>query len=107
MADFNPQTLSPTPEIVGDFGRPRVLTLVGGALLFLLVANIGAVFALDRYPVNRSNWLVREKWKLLDRTPSVETLVLGDSSCSQGARPDVLDASLATHTINLCTVGNM
>jgi hypothetical protein len=96
-----------TPEIVGDASRARVLVVVLGTLAMLVVANAVSCIALRRHPVNRSNWLVREKWRLLDAREDADTLILGDSSCSQGVRPDILDRALEAHSLNLCTVGNM
>ncbi len=108
MSDNVLERQSPiTPEHVGAFGRRRVLTLVLGMLGFVVLANGAARVALERHPVNRSNWLVREKWRLLDRSAPAETLVLGDSSCSQGVNPAVLDRALATRSRNFCTIGNM
>jgi hypothetical protein len=96
-----------TPEIVEDVDRRRVVVLILGLVCFLVVANVTSVVVLEHRPVNRSNWLVREKWRLLDRSPPVDTVVLGDSSCTQAVRPDVLEAELGGHSLNLCTVGNM
>jgi len=96
-----------TPEVIGDFQRSPTMRLVVGLFAFVALANVAAYLLLEWRPINRGNWLVREKWRLLDRSSPVETLVLGDSSCNQGVRPDVLDARLATRSLNLCTVGNL
>jgi hypothetical protein len=95
-----------TPEIVGEFGRTTTLRLVGAVFAFLLIANITAYVLLAWHPINRGNWLVHEKWKLLDRAPDVDTLILGDSSCNQGVVPQVLDEKLGGRSLNLCTIGN-
>lgn len=96
-----------TPEIVGNCEPRRLLMLVLGLVTFLLVANAASVIVLEHYPINRSNWLVREKWRLLDHPRPVDTLVLGDSSCTQAVRPDILEAAIGGRSLNLCTVGNM
>lgn len=96
-----------TPEIVGDFGRRPTLRLAGGLIAFLVLLDALALVLLAWRPVNRGNWLVRAKWDLLDRSGPVETLVLGDSSCNQGVMPEVLDETLHTRSLNLCTIGNM
>ncbi|MCW5800883.1 MAG: hypothetical protein KIT31_00610 [Deltaproteobacteria bacterium] len=95
-----------TPERIGEFSRATTLRLAFGLIAFVVLANLILLALLTWRPVNRGTWLVREKWELLDRTEPVETLLLGDSSCNQGIRPDVLDAKLATRSLNLCTVGN-
>jgi hypothetical protein len=100
-------SLEPTPEIIGDFDRRTALRLSLGLVVFIVVANAVALGLLRWRPINRGNWLVEAKWHLLDRTPAVETLVLGDSSCNQGVDPAVLDEALHTRSLNLCTVGNM
>lgn len=96
-----------TPERAMPASRRRVLVLVFGTLLFAVVANFVVLYLVRTYPTNGGHWLIRSKWALLQRAANVDTLVLGDSTCNQGVRPDVWRAQRGGTILNLCTIGDM
>jgi hypothetical protein len=96
-----------TPEHVVPATRRRVLGIVGTVVAATIALNVALLVFLTRHPVNRGHWLLRSKWELLARAPAVDTVILGDSSCNQGVRPDVLAAQLGGTVLNLCTIGDM
>lgn len=88
--------------------RGKVLLVLAVAVLSVLLINLGAGAALGRYTTNRGYWLVREKWNLLESLPApVDWLILGDSSCNQGIKPDMVGEQLGGKAVNVCTVGDM
>ncbi|HEY4240982.1 MAG TPA: hypothetical protein VGM88_14260 [Kofleriaceae bacterium] len=92
-----------TPEHVPPTTKRRVLGLVGALFAFVLVVNFGTLALLHARPANRSQWLTVEKWKLIDTAPDADTIIVGDSTCNQGVRPDLLGQELGGTVINLCT----
>lgn len=85
--------------------RQIALTLV---VVGLLVATFNLVLAwgLRHTTPNRGYWLVKTKFQMLRGLEApVDRLVLGDSTCNQGVRPEILEARLGGSTINLCTFG--
>lgn len=79
-----------------------VLTI---GLVFL--ANLVAYACLKNYPANRAISRVWQKWQILEKLDRpVDWVIVGDSSCGQGVRPDVLRRELGVNAINLCTVAN-
>lgn len=96
-----------TPERIAPASRRRVWVLVLGTLVFALVANFALLYLVRTHPTNGGHWLIRSKWELLDRAPTVDTLVLGDSTCNQGVRPDVWRETAHSSVLNLCTIGDM
>jgi hypothetical protein len=88
--------------------RGRVLVALAVTLVVVTLLNLVAGRTLDRFTTNRGYWLVREKWALLESLPApVDWLILGDSSCNQGIKPDLITAELGGTAVNLCTVGDM
>lgn len=100
--DWLPSEL-PTPA------RARhVVLIVALAVASTLGLNALAGEALEELTTNRGYWLVHQKWDLLDSLDEpVDWLILGDSSCNQGVRPDVFEARLGESAVNLCTVGDL
>jgi hypothetical protein len=97
-----------TEERVGPAGPLRTLILVVGALATVVVLNWSAERALHRYTTNIGYYLIVSKWELLEsqRKP-VDWLFLGDSSCNQAVRPDIIAAERGETALNLCTIGDM
>lgn len=88
--------------------RGKVLLVLAVAILSVFLLNLAAGAALGRYTTNRGYWLVREKWNLLESLPApVDWLILGDSSCNQGIKPDMVGEQLGGRAVNVCTVGDM
>jgi len=94
-------------ERVGPATTRQVLTLIVAALITLCVANLAASRLLRSHPVNLGYYVVRHKWELLDaQTRPVDWLLLGDSSCNQGLRPDVIRRVTGESALNLCTIAD-
>jgi len=71
------------------------------------VANLGVWYYLKEKPVNRAVSRVGQKWQMIEYLPRpVDWVVLGDSSCGQGIRPDILATELGGTAANFCTVAN-
>lgn len=97
-----------TEEIVGHARPGKVLGTLLGTLIVFAALNFGARGLLDRFTTNRGYWLIRAKWSRLEQlTQPIDWLILGDSSCNQGVRPDVLSHELGGSVQNLCTMGDM
>lgn len=96
-----------TPESVAPATRRRVVVLVVGVLVFAAALNAALLVLLRGHPTNGGHWLIHQKWELLARTGDVDTLVLGDSTCNQGVRPDVWRERFGGTVVNLCTIGDM
>jgi len=96
-----------TPECVHPATRGRVMLLVVGVLAFAVALNFALLLLLRTHPTNGGHWLIEQKWQLLARTGDVDTLVLGDSTCNQGVRPDVWRERFGGSVVNLCTIGDM
>lgn len=79
---------------------------LAGATAALLNALAGAVLA--ERTTNRAYWLVGQKWGLLEGLPApVDWLIVGDSSCNQGIRPEIFEERLGQRAVNVCTVADM
>jgi hypothetical protein len=101
------------PDIRVDESVPpakarKVALSVALGLLVFVALNLVARPVLERYPRNRTYWLIAAKWRLLESIAQpADWLLLGDSSCNQGVRPDLLSRRLGGSAYNLCTVGDM
>jgi hypothetical protein len=105
MSERNVQLTGET--VVQANGRHVAVTLLVAALV-VLVGNMGALAFVRNIPMNRGYWLVEQKWaKLEARREPADWLVLGDSSCNQGVRPDVWKDVTGEAAQNLCTIGEM
>lgn len=94
---------TPTPAT-----RGKVLLVLAVTLTIVALLNFVAGAALNLYTTNRGYWLVREKWTLLESLPApVDWLILGDSSCNQGIKPEMIDQQFGGRAVNVCTVGDM
>jgi hypothetical protein len=81
--------------------------LIAIALSVLVSANLLASFVLRRHPVNLGYYVIRSKWQLLDaQVRPVDWLLIGDSSCNQGLRPDVIREVSGETVLNLCTIAD-
>jgi hypothetical protein len=97
-----------TEEVVVAADRGKVIRTLVLAAMVLVGLNLIARPFLDRFTTNRSTWLIRKKWRLVeDLDQPVDWLALGDSSCNQGLRPDVLAPRLGGRVLNTCTIGDM
>ncbi|GAA6621737.1 hypothetical protein [Scytonema sp. NUACC26] len=95
-------------EIIKPVSTRSVLLSLLWIAILVLLANFAAKWYLEKYTTNRGDWLIREKWELLENLKQpVDWLLLGDSSCNQGILPSILNEKLNTTSINLCTIGNM
>jgi hypothetical protein len=105
MANRNVQL---TDEIVGSGSRRKAGVTAALALAMVLLANLAARWALSEHTPNMGYWLIHKKWTMVQSMKSpVDWLMLGDSSCNQGVRPDVWSRAGLGSAINLCTIGNM
>jgi hypothetical protein len=97
-----------TDEIVGARGRRTTAITLVVALVVVVMANWGAQTTLTKYTPNMGYWLIHEKWTRLESLDKpVDWLMLGDSSCNQGVRPDVWSQVGLGSAVNLCTIGDM
>ncbi|MEM6788272.1 MAG: hypothetical protein AAF715_12205 [Myxococcota bacterium] len=82
----------------------RVFVVVMATLAAAVGANLAIGSFLRNYTTNLGYYLIARKWKLLDRSKGpVDWLILGDSSCNQGVRPDVIERLQGDTALNLCT----
>lgn len=105
MSERNVQLTGET--VVPASGRHVAVVLLC-AVLSVVASNLGALAFVRSVPLNRSYWLIHEKWSRLEalREPA-EWLMLGDSSCNQGIRTDVWEQQTGERALNLCTIGDM
>jgi hypothetical protein len=95
-------------EVVHPMTWRRVAFLVTYVLALVVVANWIANAYLLHYTPNEGYSLIHEKWRLVEETNGlVNWAILGDSSCNQGLDPEIWDALLGGHSLNLCTMGGM
>lgn len=95
-------------EVDAPARRRKVAAVVVLTVLATVGVNALAGVALNELTTNRGYWLVHEKWSLLESLEApVDWLLLGDSSCNQGVRPDVFEERLGETAVNLCTVGDL
>lgn len=88
--------------------RGRVLGALAFAAATAVLLNAAAGQALASRTTNRAYWLVRQKWELLENLAApVDWLIVGDSSCNQGIRPEIFAAELKQRAVNVCTVADM
>jgi hypothetical protein len=108
LAEQGPQPQRRLPEErVAKAGAGEIAWLVLAPLALALGLNLAVAEVLAAHPTNRAHALMRLKWDMVaNPPPDVDTLVVGDSSCNQGVRPDVLSAALGGRAINLCTTGD-
>jgi hypothetical protein len=86
----------------------KIVWLITSALLMVVFSNLFALKYLDIYSTNYGYWTLHQKWNLLGNIDTgVDVLILGDSSCSQGVVPAILESGLHLSAINLCTTGDM
>jgi hypothetical protein len=88
--------------------RPsEIAWLVITPIVIALLLNLAIARVLGAHTTNRGYAITQLKWDMLDGlSHKVDTLVVGDSSCNQGIRPDVLAHELGGTAINLCTTGD-
>lgn len=103
--------MEPAPALPEEHVAParasEIAWLVLVPLALALALNLTVAEMLVAHPTNRGYALTRLKWDMLaSLPPGVETLVVGDSSCNQAVRPDVLARTLGGRAINLCTTGD-
>lgn len=101
MSNYNKQLPEETPAP----GRARKVLVT---VVVTLVAMVGFNFLLGallrRYTTNLGYYLIAKKWDLLEaQEKPVDWLILGDSSCNQGVRPDVIMRERGETALNLCT----
>ncbi len=101
MSKYNKQLPEETPA--PSRARKVLVTVV-----VTLVAAVGFNFLLGallrRYTTNLGYYLIAKKWDLLEaREEPVDWLILGDSSCNQGVRPDVILRDRGETALNLCS----
>jgi hypothetical protein len=97
-----------TEENVAVASRRKVLVSLLGAAFVFAALNLALRPLLDGHTSNRGYWLIRTKWTMVERLERpVDWLLLGDSACNQGLRPDILAARLGGRVLNTCTLGDM
>jgi hypothetical protein len=85
----------------------RIATVVIATLSVVVAANLAAHAILQDNPVNRGVGRFWQKWQMLvQQKHPAEWLILGDSSCGQGVRPDVITSMTGANALNLCTIAN-
>ncbi|MCB9507586.1 MAG: hypothetical protein H6700_07860 [Myxococcales bacterium] len=94
-------------EQVDDAPAGSAVRLVLGVVVVLSLVNAAIWFGLDASPRNRGYEVVAHKWELArDATAPVDLLLIGDSSCNQGIRPEVLGEAIGGTALNLCAIGS-
>lgn len=100
--------IQPADEVLRS---PSIRTLLATALVALgvvLFCNAAAGRLLVAFPQNDGYAMIKGKWNLLTGlTRPVDVLVLGDSSCSLGIDPGVIEGEIGGTALNLCTIGDM
>lgn len=97
-------------ERPGATDARRLVRLWSSVVVVVVALNLGFAWTRENRPLNRGDWLIREKWARIlaaERGRPVETLIVGDSSGNQGADPAVLAAELGGSALNLCTIGTL
>jgi len=62
---------------------------------------------LQKFPVHKGVNRLWQKWPLLEiQQEPVDWLIMGDSSCGQGLRPDIFEKNFGGNAINLCSIAN-
>lgn len=87
--------------------RPRVGYVMLLALITLCVVNMLAGYVLKHNGTNRGYRILAAKYDLVAKTPAVDTLLIGDSSCNQGLIPGEWTKATGESTVNLCTIAYM
>ena len=101
-------TLPLPQELMLPVRRRPTLLVIAATLLIPILLNYLAGAYLERYPINRTNWLRTTKWTILNETEApLAWMFLGDSSCNQGMVSDRVGEQLGGQARNLCTTGNM
>ena len=100
--------IQPAVEVLRS---PNIRTLLATALVALGVVwfcNAAAGRLLEAFPQNDGYAMIKGKWNLMKglKRP-VDVLVLGDSSCSVGVDPKVIEGEIGGIVLNLCTIGDM
>ncbi len=94
-------------EVIREGNWREIGSVMGGAVLLVLLFNCAACWYLERFTPNAGYLLIRAKWHLLATLKNpVDLLILGDSSGNQGVDPEVLEDSLGLTSVNLCTIGD-
>lgn len=101
MSKYNQQL----PEETPGPSRPGKVVLT---LLVTLLAAVAFNFLLGaflrRYTTNLGYYLIAKKWDLLEAQEGpVDWLLIGDSSCNQGVRPDIILRDRGETALNLCS----
>ncbi len=100
--------IQPAEEVLRS---PSIRTWVATALVAMgvvLLCNAAAGRLLEAFPQNDGYAMIKGKWNLMKglKRP-VDVLVLGDSSCSLGVDPRVIEGEIGGTALNLCTIGDM
>jgi len=109
MINMHPRASRQLPiEILPQVSWRKTGWLIITTILMVVFSNLFVLKYLDGYSINYGYWTLHQKWNLLGNLDtSVDLLILGDSSCSQGVVPAILEAGLHQSAINLCTTGDM
>jgi hypothetical protein len=94
-------------ELIRKSSRREVLNTLLLTTTFLIILNTMGSYLLQAYNPNLGERIIKKKWEMVLNMDPVETLILGDSSCNQGIKPQLLDSILKTTSANLCTVGGV
>ncbi|MEM7202731.1 MAG: hypothetical protein AAF628_20860 [Planctomycetota bacterium] len=95
-------------EVCPPVGRGKIVATVVLTLAVVLVANAASWLYLRTHAINPTNFVLREKWRLLrDLEAPVDTLVLGDSSGSRSLLPAMLEEGLGGRALNVSTIAAM
>ncbi len=78
-----------------------------GAVLIVIATNIFMYAYLRANPVNEGLSRVYDKWAYLNALETgADWILLGDSSCTTGLQPALMEKRLGASVINLCTIAD-
>ncbi len=85
----------------------RIAVSIFTALAFTAGINFAFSTYITENPINTGISRVWQKWRMLERMElPVDWVVIGDSTCGQSVRPDLIKSETGETVANLCTVGN-
>lgn len=94
-------------EQIPRFTFWKLLQMTVGMIILLAIINLAAYCYLQRYNPNKAYALIQHKWQLLQRSPAVDWLILGDSSGNQGIDPTLFHQEKSAKAINVCTIADL